>query len=238
MNRQCRFLAPIAFISALIFQGFAKGQNEDNAGEASDYNKLVTLFQEFREFYHPKKVDGIPDYTAIAMAEQFNKVQGFQQRLSGIVIDNWSVAQQVDYHVVRAEINGLVFEHRVRRPWARDPSFYLFSAAGAGPVAYGRPEVPHLPMPRTDTAKYRRELQAVSGLLQQARENLSEASGDLARFAIHFLGDEVEIYQALADQLQEHHPELVMDVNDVIRTVKEFGVSHWNDELLLLIINS
>ena len=103
MNRQYHFLVPIAFLSAFIFQGFAKGQNEDNVSDTSGYKKLVTLFQEFREFYRPKKVDGIPDYTAMAMAEQFNKVQGFQQRLSGIAIDDWSVAQQVDYHVVRAE---------------------------------------------------------------------------------------------------------------------------------------
>jgi hypothetical protein len=36
-----------------------------------------------------------------------------------------SQAQLVDLHIVRAEMNGLDFFHRVTRPWARDPVFYL-----------------------------------------------------------------------------------------------------------------
>ena len=52
----------------------------------------------------------------------------------------WPVAQQVDYRLVRAEMNGLDFDHRVLRPWARDPCFYSrsFTARSDTPDA-GRP---------------------------------------------------------------------------------------------------
>ena len=37
---------------------------------------------------------------------------------------HWPIAQQVDYQLVRAEMNGLDFDLRVLKPWARDPAFY------------------------------------------------------------------------------------------------------------------
>ena len=44
--------------------------------------------------------------------------------------------EQVDYHLVRAEMNGLDFRHRVTRPWFRDPGTYsdvvLFLGERAG----------------------------------------------------------------------------------------------------------
>ncbi len=34
-----------------------------------------------------------------------------------------TIPQQVDYHLVRAEMNGLDFDHRVLEPWANNPAF-------------------------------------------------------------------------------------------------------------------
>ena len=36
----------------------------------------------------------------------------------------WPIPEQVDWHLVRAEMNGFDFNYRVLRPWARDPAFY------------------------------------------------------------------------------------------------------------------
>jgi len=196
---------------------------EKATNDSNGYGELIELFHEFREFCRPKQIDGVPDYTAAAMAEQYKKVQGYQQRLAAIDVADWPVAQQVEYHIVRAEMNGLEFEHRVRRPWARDPSFYLYSAAGAGPTADGRPHVPDLPMSKEDAARFKSQLQAAATLLQQARGNLNKAAGDLARFALHFLGEEVEVYQDMAAQVSKHHPELVSDIDNAIDTVKDYG---------------
>ena len=223
MNRRFYFLVLPALLLVFGLEVRAQETNEKTDRNAGGYGELITLFEEFREFQRPKQIDGVAVYTAPAMAEQFKKVQGYQRRLSAIDVTEWPIAQQVDYHVVRAEMNGLEFEHRVRRPWARDPSFYLFSAAGAGPTADGRPRIPDLPMSRADAAAFKAQLQSVSQLLQQARTNLSEASGDLARFAIHFLDAEVAIYRGLAARLLEHHPELISDVETAIGAVKDYG---------------
>ena len=38
---------------------------------------------------------------------------------------SWPIEQQNDYKLVKAEMNGLDFNLRVLRPWARDPAFYV-----------------------------------------------------------------------------------------------------------------
>ena len=57
---------------------------------------------------HPM-LDGAPDYTA----EQFEKRQPafleLQAELKGMDISGWPVDQQVDWHLVRAEMNGYAF---------------------------------------------------------------------------------------------------------------------------------
>ena len=88
------------------------------------HDDLAALFQEWRDFQEPEFVDGVPDYSAAAMAAQYRELAGYESRLAAIDTSGWSISEQVDYHVVRAEMNGLEFDHRVMRPWARNPSFY------------------------------------------------------------------------------------------------------------------
>ena len=63
--------------------------------------------------------------------------EDYKARLAAIEIDDWPVSDQIDHHLVRAEMNGLDFHHRVTRPWSRDPAFYLMSQGGAGPAMSG-----------------------------------------------------------------------------------------------------
>ena len=88
------------------------------------------------------------------MAAQHRELAAYQRRLGEIDPSGWPVAQQVDYHLVRAEMNGLDFDHRVLRPWARNPAFYglVFPSqsdvpAREGPVAYGALELWTYPIP-------------------------------------------------------------------------------------------
>src|ERR1019366_26493 len=71
----------------------------------------------------PRLVNGIPDYSVRAMAAQHRALAGYQRRLAAIDTSGWAIAQQVDYHLVRAEMNGLDFDHRVKRARAQRPSF-------------------------------------------------------------------------------------------------------------------
>ena len=100
----------------------------------ANYGDLLELFLEFRSVETPATDTGLPDYTVPAMSRQREQLNGMRQRLAAMNITDWPVDQQVDYHLVRAEMNGLDFYHRVLRPWSRDPGFYLQTQAGAGPV--------------------------------------------------------------------------------------------------------
>ena len=118
-------------LGVLIFACSTPTKEKAEVAGSSDYDDLISFYKEFREFQKPKVTDGIPDYTEAAMAEQRHELPKFRSRLAAIDQSEWPISQQVDYHVVGAEMNGFEFEHRVRRPWSRDPGFYLMSWSGA-----------------------------------------------------------------------------------------------------------
>ena len=101
---------------------------------STNYDDLVELFGEWREFERPTFVDGVPDYSPAAMVSQHADLASYQDRLEAIDPSAWSVIQQIDRLLVGAEMRGLDFDHRVRRPWARNPAFYtmIFAAQSAG----------------------------------------------------------------------------------------------------------
>ncbi len=88
------------------------------------FEDLVALFQRFRVFHEPVVTDGVPDYTPAAMARQYRELGEYQRRLAAFDISAWPIPQQVDYHLARAEMNGLEFYHRVMKPWSTSPDFY------------------------------------------------------------------------------------------------------------------
>ena len=105
-----------------------------SATVSASHEDLLSLFGEFRGIETPTTAAGLPDYTVAAMSQQREQLDAMRARLVAMDISDWPVDQQVDYHLVRAEMNGLDFHHRVLRPWSRDPGFYLQTQAGAGPV--------------------------------------------------------------------------------------------------------
>lgn len=140
------------------------------------YDDLVKLFPEFREFQKPRITDGVPDYSVAAMRNQRKGLKEYQNRLAAMDIKEWPVSQQVDYHIVRAEMNGLEFNHRVLRPWSKDPCFYLQSQSGAGPVIYGVLQIPRsLPLSKERLAEFSTQLKALPKIFDQAKKISSRA---------------------------------------------------------------
>src|SRR5688572_8349460 len=99
-------------IALLVYLGVAGVTAAQQPGAGARYQDLVVLFREWREFQKPKIVDGVPDYSPAAMAAQRQRLPEFQRRLQAIDPKGWPVAQQVDFQLVRAEMNGLDFDHR------------------------------------------------------------------------------------------------------------------------------
>src|SRR5262245_19228603 len=140
------------------------------------HEDLVRLFTEWRAFQPPPIRDGAPDYTAAAMQEQQRRLVVYRGRLDAIDTSAWPVAWRVDAELVRAEMNGLDFDHRVLRPWVRDPAFYSVvvdsesdTPLKEGPALAGAIELWRLtfPLPAEETAAFRARLQAIPRLLDQ-----------------------------------------------------------------------
>jgi hypothetical protein len=164
------------------------GKRREPSASLSRYDDLTSLFADWRAFQKPTLVDGVPDYTAAAMAAQRRELASYQRRLAAIDPSGWPVARQVDWHLVRAEMNGLDFDHRVLTPWANNPAFYVTvfpdrsdQPAREGPVAYGSVDLWRFSFPLT--RERADELQAgvriIPKLLTQAKSNLTGNGRDL-----------------------------------------------------------
>jgi len=179
----------------------------------SRYEDLVTLFQEWRAFQRPMLAGGVPDYTAQAMAGQRRTLPAFQRRLAALDTTGWTRAQQVDWHLVRAEMNGLDFDHRVIRPWSRNPAFYVSvfpsrsdQPAREGHWAWGSLELWSyaFPLSPADATRMADALRRIPPLLQQARRNLTSNAKDLWTMGIRSLRQQSTALDALAARVADH----------------------------------
>jgi len=180
---------------------------------SSSYDELVTLFNEFREYQEPPISEGLPDFNASVLEERFKGLKSYQQRLAALEIDDWSISQQADYHLVRAEMNAVEFHYRVFKPWARDPGFYSLWSGDAGPSVnlfrYVAPLLEgELPLSNEDHILFLANLREIPAMYEKARVNLTVASGDLADLALYFNREDAETFDQIAERLQDHHPDL------------------------------
>ncbi len=177
--------------------------------QPAGYEALVSLYGEFQAFVPPAMRNGVPDYSPAAMAEQHAGLRRLMERLRAIDDSAWPIPQRVDYMVVLAEMRGMDFQHRVIQPWKKDPAFYSTTNLGFGPKMHGAFNVPDLPVASDQVAALKERLDAVPEALRQARSNLTEPKGDLARLAIEQKRIEINVYARLAEAARIHHPELV-----------------------------
>lgn len=172
------------------------------APAASSYPQLVSLFADWRAFNQPAMVNGIPDYSAAAMARKEQGLTSFKQRLAALDRTGWSATQNGDYRLVEAEMNGLDFYFRVLKPWARDPGFYLtvfpdMSDVPAHEGTYAEPVVDlfpyRWPLSAADQTKLAGQLERVAPLLAQARVNLAGSNArDLWAYGSQGFHDQAE----------------------------------------------
>ncbi|MFW6136969.1 MAG: DUF885 family protein, partial [Candidatus Aminicenantaceae bacterium] len=206
-------------------------EKNKTSAEGNGYKDLVRFFQEWREFEKPELRDGVPDYTAEAMAEQKRRIPEYENRLKAFNTGGWTIPQRVDYEIVRAEINGLKFNHRVLRPWARNPRFYAVIQmyepdvpAREGPEIYGVLNVFQHRFPLDDKSQdvFRMKLAAIPAVLAQARKNLVEEAGDLWLCGIRQKKGESAALARLAERLHDRHPELAELAREAKTAVDEF----------------
>jgi uncharacterized protein (DUF885 family) len=190
LDRKCRsvnmrlHLCHAMAIAALFF-GAMSGGPAKAANEPDGYPVLVKLFQQWREFEHPVMKNNVFDYSASAMAAKAVALPRWRKRLDAIDPKSWPIEEQNDYKLVKAEMNGLDFNLRVIRPWARDPAFYasIWSSRSdvpsrEAPVSYPEIELYNYRFPLD--AEAQKDLTAKIGMipafLAEAKENLKASN--------------------------------------------------------------
>jgi hypothetical protein len=194
-------------------------------------DELVHLFQEWREFVKPNVIAGVPDYSAAAMKKKIDGLPSFRKRLAQIDPSHWPMSQQVDYQLVRAEMNGFDFDHRVLRPWSRMPSFYVSVTASEhdvplreGPEIYDPLDLwkHRFPLGEDEQAEFQVKLRAVPAILSQGKKNLTEETKDLWKLSLPAVRGEIDALENLTRLLAKHHPGLVSEAEGAREAAGEF----------------
>lgn len=216
-----KFVGPTLLLSSLLPLLARSAVPPSPAAGSGRYEDLVSFFRDWRSFQKPKLFDGVPDYTAKAMAAQQRKLDAYQKRLAAIDPGGWPVPQQVDYYVVRAELAGLDFDHRVLKPWANNPAFYVTvfteesdQPAREGPFAEGAVELwtYRFPLSAESAARMDAGIRVIPSLLAQAKTNLTGNGRDLWIYGAKSIRQQSSTLAQLASKLDGAPANLKADV--------------------------
>jgi hypothetical protein len=194
------------------------------------YEDLLTLFADWREFESPPMLDGAPDYTVEQFAARQPDYDTLRARLESFDIDDWPVPHQVDWRLVRAEMNGYDFNRRVLQPWARDPAFYYTVwtyrsdvPAHEGPIHHALVELWTYDFPLSDAEQQRlaTELAVIPPLMTQARGNLTADARDLWIAGIRDIRGQSQILDQLAGRVGEAGSAELLAVIDRAKTATD-----------------
>ena len=161
---------------------------ETQTYKSNNYDDLVLLFKEWRDFEKPPLLEGAPDYTKATFNKRWPKFKELQASLKQIDTANWAVEHQVDWMLVWAEMNGYDFNHNILMPWVRDPAFYttVWShksdvPAHEGPTNHGTTELwtYSFPLSPKERKRFLNDLKIIPPFYKQAKQNLTGNAKDL-----------------------------------------------------------
>ncbi|WP_297762750.1 hypothetical protein [uncultured Muriicola sp.] len=163
------------------------------------YGDLIALFKDWRAFEVPPMKDGAPDYTARTFEKRQPTFKNLQEQLMAIDTANWPVPQKVDWTLVWAEMNGYDFNHRILKPWQRDPAYYKSVwqyrsdvPAHEGPTHHKTTEVwtYSFPLNKEERARLHSDLSVIPPLNEQAQQNLTGNAKELWQAGIRVIEDQ------------------------------------------------
>lgn len=204
-------------ILILILCGCTQPPNPQPESTIESHEDLARFFMDWREFAAPNVIDGVPDYSSEAMAQQYGALESWRTQLENADTTGWPVAEQIDWYLVWIEINGLDFKHRVKQPWRRDPAFYVWFYPSPtdvpereAPNIHGAIELPKYtqPLSDNDAADLAARLQRAAQVFEQAKINLTGEAHDLWRTGERSIRSQSRALEALAERVQDSHPDL------------------------------
>ena len=242
ISRLRRRLALTALTVAVL--GGAPVVLHSQAAPSRTYAQLETLFRDWRAFEEAPRVNGIPDYSPATNTARLAGLRRLQARLRAIDTTGWRIPEQVDLHVVRAEMNGMQYNHTVLMPWSRDPAYYVSirseesdTPAEEGPVIHGAIRLWRYPIwPRTrqqvsqplndaQSEELWQQLNTIPPLLRQARVNLARGNAkDLWVGAVKMFDEQHETLTQLKDYVIRANGQgrLVLAIDAAIQATGSF----------------
>ncbi len=196
------------------------------------YDDLLELFADWRAFESPPLTNGAPDYTVEQFAARRGNFEALRARLQMFDIDGWSIPQQVDWHLVRAEMNGYDFNERVLQPWVRDPAFYRSVwtyrsdvPGHEGPTHHAVVELwtYDFPLSGPEERRLTAELAVIAPLMKQARKNLTGNARELWVAGIRDIREQGATLRELREKVDDSAGDALKDiVNKSVAATDEF----------------
>jgi hypothetical protein len=158
------------------------------AKSSADFSQLETLFTQWRSFEVAPLHDLAPDYRQKTFKKRHPKWAQFKTQLLAFDKSQWTVAQQVDWFVMLAEINGYEFNEKVLKPWQRDPAFYKQVWTYKSDVPAHEGPTPHyvtelwgysFPISPREQTRLTKDLSRIKPFHIQAKENLTGNAKEL-----------------------------------------------------------
>lgn len=201
---------------------------------SGDYNHLELLFKEWRAFEEPPYVDGAPDYTAATFDKRWPEFKKLQSSLQSIDTSGWQVDQQVDWMIIWAEMNGYDFNHRILKPWLRDPAYYksVWTSrsdvpAHEGPTHHGITELwtYTFPLSQDERESFISDLKTIKPLNTQAKKNLIGNAKDLWVAGIRDIKRQSSVLADIKDLVGVGEDgELISIIDEAIASTNDFAL--------------
>ncbi|MGB0294272.1 MAG: hypothetical protein ACPGAO_05545 [Flavobacteriaceae bacterium] len=170
---------------------------------------LEELFNDWRAFEIPPLRNGVPDYTQETFDRRADDFQKLRNTLEALVKDEWPIEDQIDWHILWAEMNGYEFNTKVLKSWQRDPAFYKVIWTAKSDVPAHEGPTPHFvielwqydfPLNAEQRAKFTKDIGLISNFYEQAKENLTGNARDLWIAGIRDIETQVKVLQSILEK--------------------------------------
>jgi len=189
-------------------------QGQSACGQHTDATQadLTTIFYAAQDLRQPQLTNGIPDYTVAAVERQKIRLAELRTRFDHLDPTNWPVRDQIDYLIVRSELDMFEYGLYVYRATSRSPNFYLSSissfglSSGATLSKLGRMVQQPPPFDEERVHEILEHMRNIPRILGQAKQNLTEPTQEMSRWALSALKDAKNSSRNFANGLAAHFP--------------------------------
>ncbi|MDB4015199.1 hypothetical protein N9483_02430 [Flavobacteriaceae bacterium] len=206
--------------------------SEAQEQEGGNKQELVSLFRAWRSFEIPPLQNGVPDYSEKAFDLRWDAFLGLKTTLDEMQKDKWTDSQQVDWHLLWAEMNGYIFNYKVLKPWQRDPAYYKSIwtyksdvPAHEGPTNHAITELWQyaFPLDKESSVRLMESLKLIPLLQEQAKQNLTGNARDLWVTGIRDIKEQIKDLESIRSKAgATEGDELSKSINNAIASTQQF----------------